>query len=296
MSDGQLIEQFLDYLWLTQSVSDHTLAAYRSDLKIFSHFLKTQRKTFVEVDEKIILAYLSKREKKDISPTTRARILACLRSFYTQLLEQSLITAHPCEQIKSNRYPQKLPQSLSQNEVESLLNTPNEAQLLGQRDSTMLELLYACGMRVSELVNLEQQQVNYQNEFIILKGKGHKERTLPLNDFVLKKLLMYEKHTRPELGKNSKSNAYFLSNRGQAMTRHNFWHIIKSYAQKANIHKPISPHTLRHAFATHLVQNGADLRVVQLMLGHSDISTTQIYTHIHNIRLKSQHQKHHPRG
>jgi integrase/recombinase XerD len=190
----------------------------------------------------------------------------------------------------------KLPVFLNIHEVEKLLEAPNSSSLFGQRDRAMLELLYSCGLRVSELINLSYHNINIKEEFIRIHGKGNKERILPMGEIAIDYLTAYESNSRPTLLKNSQSDSYFLSNRGKAMSRQNFFYIIKAYATQAGIDKPLSPHSLRHAFATHLVQKGADLRSVQLMLGHSDISSTQLYTHIQNAQLKAQHEKHHPRG
>jgi integrase/recombinase XerD len=190
----------------------------------------------------------------------------------------------------------KLPVFLNIQEVEKLLEAPNISSLFGQRDRAMLELLYSCGLRVSELINLSYHNINIKEEFIRIHGKGNKERILPMGEIAIDYLTAYELNSRPILLKNGQSDSYFLSNRGKAMSRQNFFYIIKAYATQAGIDKPLSPHSLRHAFATHLVQKGADLRSVQLMLGHSDISSTQLYTHIQNAQLKAQHEKHHPRG
>ena len=190
----------------------------------------------------------------------------------------------------------KLPVFLNIQEVEKLLEAPNTSSLFGQRDRAMLELLYSCGLRVSELINLSYHNINIKEEFIRIHGKGNKERILPMGEIAIDYLTAYELNSRPILLKNGQSDSYFLSNRGTAMSRQNFFYIIKAYATQAGIDKPLSPHSLRHAFATHLVQKGADLRSVQLMLGHSDISSTQLYTHIQNAQLKAQHEKHHPRG
>ncbi|SFV87831.1 Site-specific recombinase XerD [hydrothermal vent metagenome] len=206
------------------------------------------------------------------------------------------INDNPTEKLQQPKQAQKLPIFLNLTEVEALLNAPNEKTIFGIRDRAMLELLYACGLRVSELINLEYQHLSLTEEYIRIHGKGNKERMLPMGEVAMDYLSLYAEKSRPFLLKKGQTDAYFLSNRGTSMSRQNFFYIIKAYALKAGIDKPLSPHTLRHAFATHLVQQGADLRSVQLMLGHSDISTTQIYTHIQNTHLKSQHQKHHPRG
>ena len=190
----------------------------------------------------------------------------------------------------------KLPVFLNIQEVEKLLEAPSSSSLFGQRDRAMLELLYSCGLRVSELINLSYHNINLKEEFIRIHGKGNKERVLPMGEVAIDYLMKYETNARPMFLKNGQSDSYFLSNRGSAMSRQNFFYIIKAYANQVGIDKPLSPHSLRHAFATHLVQKGADLRSVQLMLGHSDISSTQLYTHIQNAQLKAQHAKHHPRG
>ena len=202
----------------------------------------------------------------------------------------------PTEQMDYPKLEKKLPIFLNIQEVEKLIESPNTNSIYGQRDRAMLELLYSCGLRVSELISLSYHNLNLKEEFVRVHGKGNKERMLPLGEVAIDFLDQYERNSRTLLLKNGQCDSYFLSNRGNAMSRQNFFYIIKGYAATAGINKPISPHSLRHAFATHLVQKGADLRSVQLMLGHSDISSTQLYTHIQNAQLKMQHQKHHPRG
>ncbi len=296
IANNGLIEQFLNFIWLRDKLSQNTMSAYHSDLQLFNKYLIKYQKSLLSVDKKIILNYLISRDKQNISSATKARIITCLRKFYNYLIDENYIKKNPSLYIKHTKKDRKLPNYLNEKEVVGLLQAPNEKTAIGIRDMAMLELLYSCGLRVSELVNLEQKQINIEDEFIIIYGKGNKERALPLGEVVMDKLINYQQNSRLIFNKNSKSNYYFLSNRGSAMSRQNFWNIIKNYAIKNGIDKKLSPHTLRHAFATHLVQNGADIRSVQLMLGHSDISSTQIYTHIHNIRLKQQHQKHHPKG
>ncbi len=286
----KLIEQFLDYYWLSSGASHNTLYAYRSDLKLFAKWLAGSLKN---ASEKDISNYFKQRKFK---PSTQARTLTCLRIFYQYLLTENLLKSNPTAKLQHPKQEQKLPIFLSISEVEKLLNAPNPHSIFGIRDRAMLELLYACGLRVSELIALEYQNINLVDGYIRIHGKGNKERMLPLGEVALDYLQKYEQNSRAFLLKNGQNNSYFLSNRGSQMSRQNFFYIIKAYAVKAAINKPLSPHTLRHAFATHLVQQGADLRSVQLMLGHSDITTTQIYTHIQNTQLKSQHQKHHPRG
>ena len=290
----ELIDQFIDFYWLSTGASKNTLAAYRSDLKIFNKWLAG--KSFISVNSKHIQDYFSDRQKNNIGSSTQARILTCLHSFYEYLLANQLIKKDPTEQLSQPKLEKKLPVFLNIQEVEKLLEAPSSSSLFGQRDRAMLELLYSCGLRVSELINLSYHNINLKEEFIRIHGKGNKERILPMGEIAIDHLMKYETNARPMLLKNGQSDSYFLSNRGSAMSRQNFFYIIKAYANQVGIDKPLSPHSLRHAFATHLVQKGADLRSVQLMLGHSDISSTQLYTHIQNAQLKAQHAKHHPRG
>ena len=290
----ELIDQFIDFYWLSTGASKNTLAAYRSDLRIFNKWLAG--KSFISVKSKHIQDYFSDRQKNNIGSSTQARILTCLHSFYEYLLANQLIKKDPTEQLSQPKLEKKLPVFLNIQEVEKLLEAPSSSSLFGQRDRAMLELLYSCGLRVSELVNLSYHNINLKEEFIRIHGKGNKERVLPMGEVAIDYLMKYETNARPMLLKNGQSDSYFLSNRGSAMSRQNFFYIIKAYANQVGIDKPLSPHSLRHAFATHLVQKGADLRSVQLMLGHSDISSTQLYTHIQNAQLKAQHAKHHPRG
>jgi integrase/recombinase XerD len=290
----ELIDQFIDYYWLSTGASKNTLAAYRSDLKIFNKWLAG--KSFISVNSKHIQDYFSDRQKNNIGSSTQARILTSLHSFYQYLLANQLIKKDPTEQLSHPKLEKKLPVFLNIKEVEKLLEAPSGSSLIGQRDRAMLELSYSCGLRVSELINLSYHNINLKEEFIRIHGKGNKERVLPMGEIAIDYLMKYETNARPVLLKNGQSDSYFLSNRGSAMSRQNFFYIIKAYANQVGIDKPLSPHSLRHAFATHLVQKGADLRSVQLMLGHSDISSTQLYTHIQNAQLKAQHAKHHPRG
>ena len=292
--NSDLIDQFIDFYWLTTGASKNTLSAYRSDLKIFSKWLNNN--SLIDVDKKQIQDYFSYRKDSNISASTQSRMLTCLHSFYQFLSEKQNLKIDPTEQLDYPKLEKKLPIFLNVQEVERLLEAPNSKSLFGQRDRAMLELLYSCGLRVSELINLSYHNINLKDEFIRIHGKGNKERLLPMGEIAIDYLTKYELNSRPALLKNGQSDSYFLSNRGRAMSRQNFFYIIKDYASKAGIDKPLSPHSLRHAFATHLVQKGADLRSVQLMLGHSDISSTQLYTHIQNAQLKAQHQKHHPRG
>ena len=290
----ELIDQFIDYYWLSTGASKNTLAAYRTDLKIFNKWLAG--KSFISINSENIQDYFSDRQKNNIGSSTQARILTCLHSFYQYLLANQLIKNDPTEKFSHPKLEKKLPVFLNIQEVEKLLEAPSSSSLFGQRDRAMLELLYSCGLRVSELINLSYHNINLKEEYIRIHGKGNKERVLPMGEIAIDYLMKYETNARPVLLKNGQNDSYFLSNRGSAMSRQNFFYIIKAYANQVGIDKPLSPHSLRHAFATHLVQKGADLRSVQLMLGHSDISSTQLYTHIQNAQLKAQHAKHHPRG
>ena len=269
------------------------MSAYKSDLKLFDKYLN---KNLLTVDGSDISAYFKYRSSKALSSSTQARILTCLRTFYQYLVNSKQIDKDPSAKLTMPKIEQKLPIFLNITEVEKLLDSPDIKTIFGLRDRAMLELLYSCGLRVSELINLSFHNINLADEYIRIFGKGNKERILPMGELAIEYLQNYENNSRKYLLKTNKTDSYFLSNRGSSMSRQNFFYIIKAYAKKAGIDKELSPHTLRHAFATHLVQSGADLRSVQLMLGHSDISTTQIYTHIQNVQLKSQHSKHHPRG
>ncbi|BBB23769.1 integrase/recombinase XerD [Isorropodon fossajaponicum endosymbiont JTNG4] len=293
MDNSILIDQFLDNYWLSSGARKNTLSAYRSDLNLFSKWVN---KPLADISNTHINQYFNERQSASMSAATQARILTCLRIFYQYLMKQKVIKKNPTDKLHHPKRAQKLPVFLNVNEVERLLNAPDHKTIFGLRDQAMLELLYACGLRVSELINLSYHHINLADEYIRIRGKGNKERLLPMGEMAMDCLANYEKNARPFLLKNGQTDGYFLSNRGSNMSRQNFFYIIKGYAIKAGINKPLSPHTLRHAFATHLVQKGADLRSVQLMLGHSDISSTQIYTHIQNTQLKSQHSKHHPRG
>ena len=292
--NNQLIDQFIDFYWLTTGASQNTLSAYRSDLKIFNKWLGDVR--FENVSKNLVHEYFSHRKDSNLSASSQSRILTCLHSFFQYLIEHQIINHDPTDHINYPKLDKKLPIFLNIQEVEKLLDIPNIKSIFGQRDRAMIELLYSCGLRVSELINLSFHNISLKDEFVRVHGKGNKERMLPLGEIAIDYLDEYENNARPILLKNGQCDSYFLSNRGSAMSRQNFFYIIKSYASLAGIEKPISPHSLRHAFATHLVQKGADLRSVQLMLGHSDISSTQLYTHIQNAQLKAQHQKHHPRG
>jgi integrase/recombinase XerD len=291
---AKTIDSFLNALWLEFGLSDNTLSAYGSDLKQFDKWLEA--KELFNVEQQDINQFFVCRKQQGMSKRSVARILSSLKRFYGYLLREGLIQSDPCELIDAPRLAPALPESLSENDVESLLQAPEIVSALGFRDRAMLELLYATGLRVSELVELNFQQVNFRQGCLRVVGKGEKERLVPVGEEAMDWLERYLNQARPMILGARQSDYLFVTNRGSSMTRQAFWHIIKRYAKQAGIDKHLSPHTLRHAFATHLLNHGADLRVVQLLLGHSDLSTTQIYTHIAQQRLKELHSQFHPRG
>lgn len=288
------VEQFLDMLWLEQGLSDNTLAAYRSDLSKFRQFLQSRNNDIDSAQAIDVVAYQAQLADLKRAKTTTARIISSLRRFYDYLQQSQLITQNPMAQIANPKLDKKIPDSLSLEQVEALLNAPNENNEMEMRDKAMLELLYATGLRVTELVSLTMDQISLEQGVIRVVGKGNKERLVPIGEQAVDCICQYLKFSRVQLLKGP-SDVVFPSKRGLQMTRQTFWHRIKYYTQIAGINGDISPHTLRHAFATHLVNFGADLRVVQLLLGHSDLSTTQIYTHVAKARLQELHQRHHPR-
>jgi integrase/recombinase XerD len=292
-TNAQNIERFLDALWLEQGLSENTLAAYRSDLNKFALFLG--QTNLLDVDEIKVRDYLKQRREQSLSARSTARAQSALKRFYVYFISIKELTSSPLAHIDQPKLGQTLPKTLSEEEVEALLNAPNLEDPIGLRDKAMLELIYATGLRVSELVGLRLEQINLRQAVVFVKGKGNKERLVPMGEIALEYIDIYLKQGRQQLIKHS-TDFVFPSKRGIGMTRQTFWHRIKHYAKVANIHCELSPHTLRHAFATHLINHGADLRVVQMMLGHSDLSTTQIYTHVAKERLKSIHQAHHPRA
>ncbi len=292
-----IITTFLDSLWMERGLSENTLAAYGSDLAGFANWLASAKgKDLVQAAKEDVLAYLTYRLQQRRSPRSTARFLSCIRRFYGYLLRQKRILQDPTALIEAPKLGRALPKTLSEADVVALLQAPNTETSLGLRDRTMLEVLYATGLRVTELVSLKMGQVNLRQGVVRVTGKGNKDRLVPLGEEAMQWLENYVANGRGELMAGQHSEVLFPSNRRQAMTRQTFWHAIKRYARQAEINNPISPHTLRHAFATHLLNHGADLRVVQMLLGHSDLSTTQIYTHVARARLKELHASHHPRG
>jgi integrase/recombinase XerD len=291
-----LIDEFCDALWLEDGLARNTLDAYRRDLAQYAQWLAQQRgKDLSAADHGDIQAYLAHQFRRKTRASSAARLLSSLKRVYRWLLRQNRIK-DPTLNIDAPKLPRNLPKSLTEADVESLLNSPDVETPRGERDKAMLEMLYASGLRVSELVTLKLPQVSQDMGVGRVMGKGSKERLVPLGDEALARVKRYVAVGRPALLAGQASDDLFVTARGAAMTRQSFWHIIKRYAAQAGLTAPISPHVLRHAFATHLLNHGADLRVVQLLLGHSDISTTQIYTHVARERLKQLHAAHHPRG
>ena len=292
-----LIEPFLDALWMERGLSENTLAAYRSDLLGFARALREQGiDDLTRVTRADIQAYLARRLEAGARPRSTARLLSTLRRFYAWLRRTGRIGEDPVALIESPKLGRPLPDTLSEAEVEALLAAPDLATPVGLRDRAMLEVIYASGLRVSELVGLLPGQVNLQQGLMRIHGKGRKERLVPLGEVAQDWLVRYLREARPALLGQREADTLFVSRRGTPITRQAFWYRIKAHAAAAGIDKPLSPHTLRHAFATHLLNHGADLRVVQMLLGHSDLSTTQIYTHVARARLEALHARHHPRG
>lgn len=295
-TDRALIERFLDALWMEKGSSANTLASYRSDLESFAGWLHAQDAGLAAVDRALLLDYLAHGLRTGRSARSASRLLSCLRGFYRQLLRDGVIRVDPTLRVPSPRTPRMLPGTLSENEVERLLAAPDTATTIGLRDRAMLELLYACGLRISELVSLELGGINLTQGVVRIIGKGSRERLVPVGEEAQAWMERYLREARPGLPGGLQSPVLFPGRGGRALTRQAFWHRVKHHAVAAGIGKPLSPHTLRHAFATHLLNHGADLRVVQMLLGHSDLSTTQIYTHVARERLKQLHAAHHPRG
>ncbi len=294
--DLSLVTRFLDAAWLQRGLAENTRMAYRSDLEQFAQWLLLREQTLQQVRRDSLLEYLSWRLAAGYKARSSARFLSGARGFYQYLLEEGLIIENPTLQVELPQIGRALPDTLSEADVEALLAAPDVEQVLGLRDRCMLEVLYACGLRVTELVSLTLDQLNTRQGIVRVMGKGSKERLVPLGETALDWLVDYLKNGRRELLSAGPTDVLFPSQRGQQMTRQTFWHRIKLHAKVAGISKPLSPHTLRHAFATHLLNHGADLRVVQMLLGHSDLSTTQIYTHVARARLQAIHSEHHPRG
>jgi len=295
--DKDIIERFCDAIWLQEGLSVNTLDAYRRDLEGLSRWLAPRGTTLISASRGDLLEYLSGCAGKGASPRTTARLLSSLRRFYGYLVREERIKTDPTVLIDSPKIGRPLPKSLSEEQVEKLLQSPDVATHYGLRDRAMLETLYATGLRVSELVGLTLSQVSLTQGVVRVIGKGDKERLVPMGEEAISWISRYLAEGRPRLVRSRSTDALFATARGGPMTRQAFWHNLKVHTRTAGIEpKKLSPHTLRHAFATHLLNHGADLRVVQMLLGHADLSTTQIYTHVAQARLKSLHEQHHPRG
>lgn len=292
-----LIDEFLNYLLVEKGLSANTLCSYRIDLYRFEDFLqKTGIKNIIEADSSVILKHLIKLRDSGISARSRARHMATLRGFYKFLIQEKILKNNPTQNIDLPKSGLKLPDVLSVQEITQVLNIADPQKPAGARNAAMLELMYAAGLRVSELIAVKLQDINLDNCCIRVFGKGSKERMVPFGQHARQKIDFYITSIRPQL-LNSHVSAYlFVARAGKPMTRQGFWKLLKQYARKAGINKPITPHSLRHSFASHLLEGGADLRSVQIMLGHEDISTTQIYTHVARDKLKMIHEKFHPRG
>jgi integrase/recombinase XerD len=295
-STEAVIDKFLDSIWMERGLSANTLGAYRADLLALQRWLAQRDKSLIYASRADLLAFIAWRAKEGAKPRSTARQLSSFRRFYRFLLREATITEDPTLRIEMPKIGRALPKSLSEGEVESLLGAPEVSDPIGHRDRTMLEVLYATGLRVSELINLRQGQINTNQGVLRVRGKGDRERLIPLGEEAQRWLREFVGGPRVEILLERQTEYLFPTRRGDRMTRQAFWHIIKRYAKKAEIGGKLSPHTLRHAFATHLLNHGADLRVVQMLLGHSDLSTTQIYTHVARERLKDVHAQHHPRG
>ncbi|PKM31429.1 MAG: site-specific tyrosine recombinase XerD [Gammaproteobacteria bacterium HGW-Gammaproteobacteria-11] len=295
-AEQRLVADYVDSLWLERGLARPTLEAYRTDLEHLASWLAGRGSHLLQASRADLMEHLGWRIGQGYQARSTARLLSCVRGFYRHALRQNRISQDPTLDIELPKLGRPLPKSLSEAEVEALLAAPDVDDSLGLRDRCMLEVLYACGLRVSELTGLRLDQLNLRQGVVRVTGKGSKERLVPLGEEALAWLERYLREGRAELLAGQPSDVVFPSRQGREMTRQTFWHRIKLHALQAGINRSLSPHTLRHAFATHLLNHGADLRVVQMLLGHSDLSTTQIYTHIARQRLRDLHASHHPRG
>ena len=293
-SEDQLLDQFMGHIKVEKGLSANTIVAYNRDLLAFFDFLKTRGVAPLQVGQNDLLSFVAER-RLQLAARSLARCLVSIRMFYRFCVTEGKITSNPARLLGIPKLYQHLPDVLSRDEVEALLSQPDGQTLLGKRDKSMLEILYATGLRVTELIGLKIHNVNLEAGFIRTMGKGSKERIIPMGGKAIDALKEYLQNARPAFMQKRKSPSLLLNSRGNPMTRQGFWKILKHHALKAGIARRVTPHTLRHSFATHLLEGGADLRSVQIMLGHSDISTTQIYTHVARERLKEIHEKYHPR-
>ncbi|MCB1602354.1 MAG: site-specific tyrosine recombinase XerD [Xanthomonadales bacterium] len=295
VSDQKLIARFLDQAWAERGLAKASLSSYGADLRGLAGWLVSRGSVLATADRGLLFDYLSVRHGAGMKPRSGARLVSTLKQFYLWAVEQGLRSDDPALDLATPKLPRSLPKAITESEVEALLKAPDLDTALGLRDKAMLELLYATGLRVSELVGLRGEQISLAQGVLRVRGKGSKERLVPLGDEAQHWIENYLREARPQLHPRPEP-ALFITQRGTAMTRQGFWLLIKRYALLAGVRGTLSPHTLRHSFATHLLNHGADLRVVQLLLGHSDLSTTQIYTHVAREGLKAMHRKHHPRA
>jgi len=293
-SEDQLLDEFMAHIKVEKGLSANTIVAYNRDLLGFFEFLKTRGVAPLRVEQHDLLSFMAEK-RVQLAARSLARCLVSIRMFYRFCVTEGKITSNPARLLGIPKLYQHLPHILSRDEVEALLSQPDGLTLLGKRDKAMLEILYATGLRVTELIGLKMHNINLEAGFIRTIGKGSKERIIPMGGKAIDALKEYVQNARPAFLRKRKPSSLFLNRRGNSMTRQGFWKILKHYALKAGITRNVTPHTLRHSFATHLLEGGADLRSVQIMLGHSDISTTQIYTHVARERLKEIHERYHPR-
>ena len=291
-----LIETFLDSLWLEKNLSQNTLESYKNDLNKFRNFLEKNNKSVLKADHFLILSFLSFLLDKGYSSKTVSRNISSLKSFFKYLISVEHIKINPMLNIDAPKSGLFLPTTLTVEETQQILDAPNELRPIEMRDKAMLYTLYATGMRISELISLNMHNVDLTRGSVQVIGKGGKERLIPLTNDSIAMIKKYLSNARDKLSKGKDHNNIFVSTHGKQISRHSFWHRIKAYLKKVDVKKEVHPHTLRHAFATHMLNNGADLRSVQLLLGHSDLATTQIYTHVAQAEVKNLHKKHHPRG
>ena len=291
-----LIETFLDSLWLEKNLSQNTLESYKNDLNKFRNFLEKNNKSVLKADHFLILSFLSFLLDKGFSSKTVSRNISSLKSFFKYLISVEHIKINPMLNIDAPKSGLFLPTTLTVEETQQILDAPNELRPIEMRDKAMLYTLYATGMRISELISLNMHNVDLTRGSVQVIGKGGKERLIPLTNDAITMIKKYLTNARDKLSKGKDHNNIFVSTHGKQISRHSFWHRIKAYLKKVDVKKEVHPHTLRHAFATHMLNNGADLRSVQLLLGHSDLATTQIYTHVAQAEVKNLIKKHHPRG
>lgn len=296
MSDEPLLDHYVGFLSAERNLSAKTIDAYANDVRRYLAFLVTQRRGAPQATRDDILEHQAQLADEGLAPRSRARHLAAIRGFHAFLEDERLAPQNPASDLDTPHHARTLPVFLTRREVEALLAAPDRRTTAGQRDRAMLELLYATGLRVSELISLKVEDIDFERAYLLTQGKGRKERVVPIGDVALNAVREYLAHARGELLRRGHSNALFVSPRKKAFSRMGFWKLLRRHARKAGITKAISPHKLRHSFATHLLEGGADLRAVQAMLGHKDLSTTQLYTHVTKTRLKAVYDAHHPRS